>query len=57
MKKYTFTNSFSMGEDFWKLLGWGALILITGGLAFPFFIYYFVRDMLHKTEIYEHDAK
>lgn len=55
MKKYTFTNSFNFSDDLWKLIGWGLLILLTGGFAVPFFLYFFVRDMLHKTEVHEHE--
>jgi len=55
MKKYTFTNSFTFEGAFWRIFGWGFLVVITGGLAFPFFMYYFVREMIQRTEVHENE--
>jgi len=52
MTTYKIVNHLS----FWDILGqtllWLILIVITAGLATPFFAYYFVRKIFNSTEIH-----
>ena len=53
MAKYKLVNTLNLGDVLVQTLIWIVLIIFTLGLAFPFFIYYFVRLIINKTEIHE----
>ena len=49
MAKYKLVNTLNIGD----VLVWTILVVVTFGLALPFFIYYFLRLIINKTEIHE----
>lgn len=54
MKKYTFTNTFGLKENVLPILGWILLSIVTFGLAWPFMMIYFIRELIRKTQVHEH---
>jgi hypothetical protein len=53
MAKYKLVNTLDLGDVLIQTIIWIALVLVTFGLALPFFIYYFFRLIINKTEIHE----
>lgn len=53
MAKYRLVNTLNLGDVILQTLIWLVLLLITFGLALPFFAYYFLRLIINKTEIHE----
>ncbi len=53
MAKYKLVNTLNIGDVMVQTLIWTVLIVVTFGLALPFFSYYFIRLMINKTEIHE----
>lgn len=53
MAKYKLVNTLNIGDVLVQTLIWTVLIVVTFGLALPFFSYYFIRLMINKTEIHE----
>jgi uncharacterized membrane protein YjgN (DUF898 family) len=53
MAKYKFVNTLSFGDIFVQALIWVILIVITFGLATPFFAYYFLKLIINNTELHE----
>ena len=52
-RKYKLVSTLGFGEVFLQSLVWLVLIVITLGIAFPFFAYYFFRLLINTTEIHE----
>ena len=52
-RKYKLVSTLGFGDVFLQSLIWLVLILITFGIALPFFAYYFVRLLINTTEIHE----
>ena len=53
LPKYKFVNKLGFGEIFVQALIWVVLIVITFGLATPFFAYYFLKLIINNTELHE----
>lgn len=53
LKKYRLVSSLDFGDVLLQTLAWTFLVLITFGIALPFFFYYFVRLIINSTEIHE----
>jgi len=53
MAKYRLVNTLHLGDVLVQTLIWLVLIVVTFGLAMPFFVYYFLRLIINKTEIHE----
>lgn len=53
MAKYKLVNTLHLGDILIQTLIWLVLIVVTFGLALPFFTYYFFRLIINKTEIHE----
>lgn len=53
MAKYKFVNTLGFGEIFVQALIWAILIVVTFGLATPFFAYYFLKLIINNTELHE----
>lgn len=53
MAKYKLVNTLNIGDVLVQTLVWTILVVVTFGLALPFFIYYFLRLIINKTEIHE----
>ena len=53
MAKYKLVNTLTFGEMFVQALIWTVLIVVTFGLAAPFFAYYVLKLIINKTEIHE----
>ena len=53
MTKYKLVNTLNIGDVLVQTLVWTVLVVVTFGLALPFFIYYFLRLIINKTEIHE----
>ena len=53
MKKYTFKNTFSLRENILPIIGWMLLVLVTFGLAWPFMIIYYLRELIRHTQVHE----
>lgn len=51
--KYKFVNKLGFGEIFVQALIWVVLIVVTFGLATPFFAYYFLKLIINNTELHE----
>ncbi len=51
--KYKLVNTLDLGEVFLQILIWICLIVVTLGIAFPFYAYYFVRLIVNSTEVHE----
>lgn len=55
MKKYKLVNNLHIGSVLLQTIIWIALIIVTFGLALPFFIYFFFKLIINTTEIHEFD--
>ena len=55
-RRYRLRVSWSMGELFIYVLGWGALIVITLGIAALFFPYSALRRILNGVVVYDDDG-
>lgn len=53
MTKYKFVCSLGFGQIFLQFLVWTILILVTLGLALPFFGYYVIRLIINHTEVHQ----
>jgi len=53
MKQYEIVCTLKFGDIFFEVLFWTFAIVVTFGLATPFFLYYFVRTILNATYIKE----
>ena len=53
MAKYKLVNTLNIADVLVQTLVWTILVVVTFGLALPFFTYYFVRLIINKTEIHE----
>ena len=53
MKKYKMVCSLDFGDVLVQTLIWIVLVVVTFGIALPFFMYFFVRLIINKTEIHE----
>lgn len=53
MAKYKLVNTLNLGDVIVQTLIWLVIVVVTFGLAFPFFAYYFLRLIINKTEIHE----
>jgi len=53
MKKYKLVNTLNIGDVLLQTIVWIILVIITFGIALPFFVYYFFRLIINKTEIHE----
>jgi hypothetical protein len=53
MKSYRLVSNLNFGDVLIQTLIWLVLIVITLGIALPFFAYYFVRLIINTTEIHE----
>jgi uncharacterized membrane protein YjgN (DUF898 family) len=52
-RKYKLVSTLGFGDVLVQSLIWLVLIVITLGIAVPFFAYYFVRLLINTTEIHE----
>jgi Kef-type K+ transport system membrane component KefB len=53
MAKYRLVNTLNLGDVLVQTIIWLVLVVVTFGLALPFFAYYFLRLIINKTEIHE----
>ena len=53
MKRYRLVCSLSGWDVLLQTLLWTLLVIVTVGIALPFFAYYFVRLIINRTEIHE----
>lgn len=53
MKKYKLVNTLNIADILLQTIVWIILLIVTFGIALPFFVYYFVRLVINKTEIHE----
>ena len=53
MKRYRLVCALDYRDVLVQFLLWLLLVLVTVGLATPFFAYYFVRLVINRTEIHE----
>jgi len=53
IKKYKLVNTLNIGDVLLQTIVWIILVIITFGIALPFFVYYFFRLIINKTEIHE----
>ena len=53
LRRYKLVSTLDFGDVFVQSLIWLVLIVITLGIALPFFAYYFVRLLINTTEIHE----
>ena len=53
MKRYRLVCSLDYRDVLVQTLLWVLLVLVTVGVAAPFFAYYFVRLIINRTEIHE----
>jgi len=53
MTKYQIVCDLNFGQILLQTILWIILTIITFGLAFPFFAYYFVKIILNNTQIHE----
>ncbi len=52
-RQFQLMSRFDSGDVFIQILGWTILIVITFGLATPFFIYYMLKFIINSIEIVE----
>jgi Kef-type K+ transport system membrane component KefB len=52
-RKYKLVSTLGFGDVFAQTLIWLILMVVTLGIAIPFFAYYFVRLLINTTEIHE----
>ena len=53
MKRYRLVCSLSSRDVLLQTLLWTLLVVVTVGIALPFFAYYFLRLIINRTEIHE----
>jgi hypothetical protein len=53
MKRYRLVCSLNYRDVLIQFLLWFLLVIVTVGVAAPFFAYYFVRLVINRTEIHE----
>ena len=53
MTKYKLVCTLGLGDILVQFLLWVVLVIVTLGLALPFFWYYFIRIILNHTEIHQ----
>jgi hypothetical protein len=53
VKRYRLVCSLSSGDVMLQTLLWTLLVIVTVGIALPFFAYYFIRLIINRTEIHE----
>lgn len=53
LRRYKLVSTLDFGDVFVQALIWLILIVITFGIALPFFAYYFFRLLINTTEIHE----
>jgi hypothetical protein len=53
MKRYRLVCSLDYRDVLVQTLLWVLLVLVTVGVAAPFFFYYFVRLIINRTELHE----
>lgn len=53
MRRYKLVCSLDYRDVLIQTLLWLLLVILTVGLAAPFFAYYFVRLIINRTEIHE----
>lgn len=53
MKRYRLVCSLDYRDVLIQFLLWFLLVILTVGVAAPFFAYYFVRLVINRTEIHE----
>ena len=53
MTRYRLVCSLDYRDVLVQFLLWTLLVLVTVGLAAPFFAYYFIRLIINRTEIHE----
>jgi hypothetical protein len=51
--KYKLVCKLDFGDVMMQTLIWIVLVMVTLGIALPFFIYFFLRLIIHKTEIHQ----
>jgi hypothetical protein len=56
VKRYRLVCTLDFRDVFVQTLLWMLLVLLTVGIAAPFFFYYFVRLIINRTEIHESTA-
>jgi uncharacterized membrane protein YjgN (DUF898 family) len=54
MQRYKFVCTLDFADVFIQTVIWVVLLLVTFGLATPFFMYYFIRLIINKTEMHEY---
>ena len=53
VRRYKLVCTLDFGDVLVQTIIWVVLIIITFGLAIPFFLYFFFRLIINKTEIHE----
>ena len=53
MKRYRLVCSLNSRDVLLQTVLWMLLVIVTVGIAIPFFAYYFVRLIINRTEIHE----
>jgi hypothetical protein len=53
MAKYKLVCSLDFGDVLVQTLIWIVLVVVTLGVALPFFAYFFLRLIINKTEIHQ----
>ena len=56
MTKYRLVCTLDFRDVLVQTLLWMLLVIVTVGIAAPFFFYYFVRLVINRTEIHEFTA-
>jgi len=57
MRRYRLVCKLNIGDVLLQTLIWVALVVVTVGIAAPFFAYYFVRLIINRTELVEISAE
>jgi hypothetical protein len=53
MTKYKLVCNLDFGDVLFQTLIWIVLVVVTFGLALPFFAYFFLRLIINKTELHQ----
>jgi hypothetical protein len=53
MTKYKLVCNLDFGDVLFQTLIWIVLVVVTFGLALPFFAYFFLRLLINKTELHQ----
>ena len=53
MKRYRLVCSLNSRDVLLQTVLWMLLVIVTVGIAIPFFAYYFIRLIINRTEIHE----